>query len=56
MKTQTYPTFTEIKDQLTKEDLIELIESALDSGDIEQAVGDFIEAEFITYEEMEDIA
>jgi len=56
MKTQTYPTFTEIKDQLTKEDLIELIESALDTGDIEQVIEDFIEAEFITYEEMEDIA
>jgi len=56
MKTQTYPTFTEIKDQLTREDLLELIESAIDSGDFEQAMTDFIEAEFITYEEMEDIA
>jgi hypothetical protein len=56
MKTQTYPTYQDIKEQLSREDLLEIIDAALDTGDIEQVIEDFIEAEFNTYEEMEDIA
>jgi len=56
MKTQTYPTYQDIKEQLSREDLLEIIEAALDTKDIEGVIADFIESEFSTYEEMEDIA
>ena len=39
----SYPTFDEVKENLTKEDLIEIIEMAMDS-DLETAIADFIEA------------
>jgi|GEM_PF-2812999 len=49
MYTNTYPTFEEIKEQISKEDLIEIVESAmsLHDGDINLAIQGYVEA---TYE------
>jgi len=48
MYTNTYPTFEEIKDEISKKDLIEIIESAisLHDGDINAAIQDYVEAEY----------
>ncbi len=53
MYTNTYPTFEEIKEQISKEDLIEIVESAisLHDGDINLAIQDYVEA---TYEPIKE--
>jgi len=51
MKTQTYPTFQEIKEEISKEELLEIMEAALEIG-LEEAIKDYIEATYYTYEEV----
>ncbi len=48
----SYPIFDEVKENLTKEDLIEIIEMAMDS-DLETAIADFIEAEYEPTKEID---
>ena len=52
MKTQTYPTLQDIKEEISKEDLLEIIEAALEIG-LDEAIKDYIEDTYYTYEEME---
>jgi len=51
----TYPTFDEIKEDLTKQDLIEIIEAAmtLHDGDIDAAIQDYVEAEYEPTKELD---
>ncbi|MEN4053284.1 hypothetical protein [Sulfurimonas sp. NWX79] len=51
MQTQTYPTWNEIKDEVSKEDLLEIMDAALDIG-LEEAITEYIEATYYTYEEI----
>jgi len=44
MKLQTLETFQAIKAELTKEELLELIDVAIDAGELDQVIEDFIEA------------
>lgn len=55
MYTNTYPTFNEIKEDLTKQDLVEIIDNAvsLRDGDINEALKDYIEAEFEPIKEFD---
>jgi hypothetical protein len=53
MKLQTLETFQAIKAELSKEELLELVETALDIRDIEQVIEDFIET---VYEDLEEVA
>jgi len=48
MYSNSYPTFDEIKDDLTKEDLLDIFGVAMTSngGDINTAIQDYIEAEY----------
>ncbi len=48
----SYPTFEEIKKNLTKKDLLEIIEMAMDS-DLETAITNFIEAEYEPTKEID---
>jgi hypothetical protein len=51
MHLQTYPTWNEIKDEVSKEDLLEIMEAALEIG-LKEAQKDYIEATYYTYEEI----
>jgi len=53
MKLQTLETFQAIKAELSKEELLELVETALDTGNIDQVIEDFIETEC---EDLEEVA
>lgn len=50
-----YLTFDEIKDDLTKQDLMEIIETAmsLNDGDINAAIQDYVEAEYEPIKEFD---
>lgn len=52
MNCDTYPTWNEIKDDISKKDLIEIMDTALELG-LDVAIQDYIEATYYTYEEME---
>lgn len=52
MHFNSYPTFEEIKEDLTKENLLEIIEMAKDS-DLETAINDFIESEYEPVKEID---
>ena len=47
----TYPTFQEIKEETSKEELLEIMEIALEIG-LDEAIKDYIEATYYTYEEV----
>ena len=47
----TYPTYQEIKEEISKDDLLEIMETALEIG-LEEAIKDYIEASYYTYEEV----
>ena len=47
----TYPTWNEIKDEVSQEDLLEIMDTALELG-LEVAITDYIEATYYTYEEI----
>ena len=47
----TYPTFQEIKEEISKDDLLEIMEIALEIG-LDEAIKDYIEATYYTYEEV----
>ena len=51
MTSSTYPTWNEIKDEVSQEDLIEIMDTALELG-LEVAIIDYIEATYYTYEEI----
>ena len=55
MKTQTYPTFQEIQEEISKQELLEIMEVALEIG-LDEAIKDYIEATYTAYEDMEEVA
>ncbi|ADG92293.1 hypothetical protein Arnit_0628 [Arcobacter nitrofigilis DSM 7299] len=55
MYTNTYPIFEEIKEEILKQDLMEIIESAISlyDGNINLAIQDYIEAEYELVKEFD---
>jgi len=51
MKTQTIQTFQEIKDEISKKELLEIMELALEIG-LEEAIELYIDANYYTLEEV----
>ena len=51
MNNSTYPTWNEIKDEISKQDLLEIMQTALELG-LEVAIADYIEATYYTYDEV----
>ena len=51
MKNETYPSWNEIKEEISKEDLIEIMDIALEVG-LYEAIKEYIEANYYTYEEV----
>jgi hypothetical protein len=51
MNNQTYPTFQEIKEEISKKELLEIMQTALEIG-LDEAIKDYIEATYYTYEEV----
>lgn len=48
-----YPAFEEIREDLSKDELIELIEMALDTGDMQESINDFVEAKYQTEKDID---
>jgi len=55
MTSSTYPTWNEIKDEISKDDLLEIMDTALEIG-LDEAIKDYIEATYYTYEDMDEVA
>ena len=51
MKNETYPSWNEVKEEISKEDLIEIMDIALEVG-LDEAIKEYIEANYYTYEEV----
>jgi len=51
MNNNTYPTWNEIKDEVSQSDLLEIMDTALELG-LELAIQEYIEATYYTYEEV----
>ncbi|MCD4667512.1 MAG: hypothetical protein K8R44_02795 [Sulfurimonas sp.] len=51
MNNGTFPTWNEIKDEVSQQDLLEIMITALELG-LEVAIEDYIEATYYTYKEV----
>ena len=51
MKNETYPQWQEVKAEISKDDLIEIMDIALEIG-LDEAIKEYIEANYYTYEEV----
>lgn len=45
---KTNPIFEEIREGLSKDDLLEIINMALDTGDIQESINDFVDSVYET--------
>jgi len=51
MINETYPQWQEVKEEISKDDLLEIMDTALEVG-LDEAIKDYIEANYYTYEEV----
>ena len=55
MISATYPEWHEVKDEISKEELLEIIDYGLEVG-LDEAIKEYIEANYCSYEEYEEVA